>query len=72
MEREGYQAFRGLERAEGPEAAVVHPPPGAFELLSGRLPLMELPLPNLTPAFQARHNGSSPYGSTCFTLCTVL
>src|SRR5262249_14357010 len=55
MEREAHQALRGLERSEGPEAAIMHPLPGALELLPGRLPFVKLPLANLAPAFEAAH-----------------
>jgi len=44
-----------LQRPKGAEAAVVDSPPGPFELLTGRLPLLELPLPDLSPAFETAH-----------------
>src|SRR5262249_1409516 len=55
MEGERDQALSSLQGAQGSEAPVVHPPPGAFELLPGDLPFVELSLPDLTPAFEASH-----------------
>src|SRR5262245_23084702 len=55
MEGEREQALRGLQGAEGTEAAVVHAAPHALELFPGGLPLVELPLPDLAPALQAAH-----------------
>src|SRR4030095_6363354 len=64
MEGECDQAFGSLEGAKGTEAAVVHPAPCALELLPGRLPFVELPLPDLAPALETCHV-DPPTASLC-------
>src|SRR5262249_40409090 len=49
MQREGDQALGGFKSAEGAKATIVHPTPGALELLPGRLPFVKLSLPYLAP-----------------------
>src|SRR2546422_6118055 len=61
MKRKGHEARGGLEGPEGAVAAVVGPLPDSLELVPRGLPLVELPLPDLAPAFQARHRSLLVY-----------
>src|SRR5262245_30911964 len=59
MEGEREQASWSLQRTEGAKAAVVHATPRPLELFPWDLPLVELALTDLAPAFEAGHRCSS-------------
>src|SRR5260370_34482782 len=55
-ERKRHERLGRLERPQEPEAPVMGASPDSLKLVSGRLPLVELALPDAPPALETAHD----------------
>src|SRR5713101_6588350 len=55
MQRKSHESRYCLDGAERPEAALLGALPDPLELVAKRLPLVKLPLPDLTPTLETAH-----------------